>query len=149
MRQRIHAAFCRFHTGLLLSELEYGDSIQTISAKTNTLVHGTTVHVPMVTNWPAGRHRAPENERESDGSVAEKLDFEFDFGWRSGSPLPSQACFQYRLQPLRRTGPQFKSARPDQFPTPAISPLQPVSEPPYSARRQRSCDSTFSARPFC
>jgi len=45
--------------------------------------------------------------------VREKLDFGFDFGWRSGSPLPSQACFQYRLQRLRRTGPQFKSARPD------------------------------------
>jgi hypothetical protein len=29
--------------------------------------------------------------------VAEKLDFELDFGWRSGSPLPSQAGFQYRL----------------------------------------------------
>jgi hypothetical protein len=26
--------------------------------------------------------------------VAEKLDFEFGFGWRSGSPPPSQACFQ-------------------------------------------------------
>ena len=35
--------------------------------------------------------------------VAEQLDFEFDFGWHSGSPLRSQACFQYRLQPLRAT----------------------------------------------
>jgi hypothetical protein len=48
----------------------------------------------------------------------------FDFTWRSGSPLRSQAGFQYRLQPLRRTGAQFKFARPDQpdsryFPAPA------------------------------
>jgi len=33
--------------------------------------------------------------------IAEKLDF--DFGWRSGSPLRSQTCFQYRLRPLRAT----------------------------------------------
>jgi hypothetical protein len=48
--------------------------------------------------------------------VAETLDFEFDFGWRSGSPPRSQAGFQYRIPPLRRTGPRFKSARPDQIP---------------------------------
>jgi hypothetical protein len=52
--------------------------------------------------------------------VAEKLDFEFDFGWRNGSPLRTKACFQYGLQPPRRTGPQFKSARHDQFRLPLL-----------------------------
>jgi len=74
----------------------------------------TTGHVTMVTNWPAGRQRAPKMTVKEAVLVAEKLDFEFDFGWRSGSPLPSLACFQHLRQPLRRTGPQFKSARPDQ-----------------------------------
>src|ERR1700730_10698975 len=75
MRQRIHAAFCRFHTGLLLSELEYGDSIQTISAKTNTLVHVNTVHVSMDTNWPAGRQRAPKMTVKRGGSCCRKTRF--------------------------------------------------------------------------
>ena len=108
--------------------------MQTISPKTNTLVHVTTVHVTTVTYWPVGKTASLEMTVKEAVLFAEKLDFEFDFGWRSGSPLRSQACFQYRLQPLRRKGPPFKSARPDQFPTAATSPLQPVSEPPYSAR---------------
>jgi hypothetical protein len=61
--------------------------MQMIPPKTNTLVQ-VTVHVTTVTNWPAGRQRAPKMTVKEAVLVAEKLDFEFDFGWRSGSPLP-------------------------------------------------------------
>ncbi len=33
--------------------------MQTITPKTNTLVHVTTVHVTTVTNWPAGKAASP------------------------------------------------------------------------------------------
>ena len=50
--------------------------MQAITPKTNTLVHVTTVHVTTVTNWPVGRRRDPKMTAK----VAEKLNFEFDFG---------------------------------------------------------------------
>jgi hypothetical protein len=49
--------------------------MQTITPKTNTLVHVTTVHVTTVTNWPAGRRRDPKMTAKEAVLAAEKLDF--------------------------------------------------------------------------
>jgi hypothetical protein len=44
---------------------------------------------------------------------------------------------------------QIRAPRPISQLDPATCRPQPVSEPPCSARPRRSCDRTFSARPFC
>jgi hypothetical protein len=59
--------------------------MQTISPKTNTLVHGHHGHQ----FGRLARQRAPQmtGKEAVPEQIAERLDLEFDFGWRSGSPL--------------------------------------------------------------
>ncbi len=99
--------------------------MQTITPKTNTLVHVTTVHVTTVTNWPTGRRRDPKMTAKEAVLVAEKLDFEFDFGVAQRFTAAITGLCSVPASAAERHGPavQIRAPRPipdsRYFPAPA------------------------------
>src|SRR3981081_927607 len=107
--------------------------------------------VTTVTNWPVGKAGNPGNDRVRRrfwnrlpkgsilslilGGAAVKL---FTAATTGLFSVPASAAEGDRAQQ------RSSSAHDRQFSLPATSRPQPVSEPPYSVRPQRSCGRTFS-----